>query len=425
MVDHKSRKLRPARTVSLSVIGSGTYRLSAELAEAPGLDEGVVELPQVFHRDAARIGPVLECRDHVGNVVAARDRLVPDAIEDIVGDVTFLFFFVALGQARDHRSYGSLHDDVTVPFLLVKRSAIVEVFCSFVHVVSVSTAIRVLGDRHNDRSRGKNGKREPDGMPPGVGMPDAHVEVPMGTMMWATRGWVVTMISHPALPTLLDKMVTLLLSLDELRQQPLLLIADAYYASRKVILPLLAQGNQLVTRARVNTVAYLPVSQPAKRRRGRPKLYGKKVRLRELAADISRFKTAPSPIDGDHDRTELSVAALRWVIAIIGIGDRITPESVIAIPESVIEMTGIRKYRKKRIYGEIRRRLGEVLRRLAEQRESRVEEGHLMPDHVHMMLSIPPKYSVSQVIGYMKGKSANHIASSCCRYEESFEFDTE
>jgi putative transposase len=70
----------------------------------------------------------------------------------------------------------------------------------------------------------------------------------------------------------------------------------------------------------------------------------------------------------------------------------------------------IPKYRKKRIYGEIRRRLGEVLRRLAEQRESRVEEGHLMSDHVHMMLSIPPKYAVSQVIGYMKGKSAIHIA---------------
>jgi putative transposase len=70
----------------------------------------------------------------------------------------------------------------------------------------------------------------------------------------------------------------------------------------------------------------------------------------------------------------------------------------------------IPKYRKKRIYGEIRRELGEVFRRLAEQRESRIEEGHLLPDHVHMMISIPPKYSVSQVIGYVKGKSAIHIA---------------
>ena len=70
----------------------------------------------------------------------------------------------------------------------------------------------------------------------------------------------------------------------------------------------------------------------------------------------------------------------------------------------------IPKYRKKAIYGGIRRELREVFHRLARQRESRVEEGHLMPDHVHMMISIPPKYSVSQVIGYIKGKSAIHIA---------------
>jgi len=70
----------------------------------------------------------------------------------------------------------------------------------------------------------------------------------------------------------------------------------------------------------------------------------------------------------------------------------------------------IPKYRKKVIYGRIRRYLGEVLRRLAEHRESWVEAGQLMPDHVHMMISIPPKYSVAQVIGYIKGKSAIHIA---------------
>jgi putative transposase len=51
-----------------------------------------------------------------------------------------------------------------------------------------------------------------------------------------------------------------------------------------------------------------------------------------------------------------------------------------------------------------------VFRRLAIQKKSRVEEGHLMPDHVHMMISIPPKYAVSQVIGYIKGKSAIHLA---------------
>ena len=69
----------------------------------------------------------------------------------------------------------------------------------------------------------------------------------------------------------------------------------------------------------------------------------------------------------------------------------------------------ISKYRKKALYGALRQQLGEVLKQLALQRESRIEEGHLMRDHVHMLVSIPPKYSVSQVVGYMKGKSAIHI----------------
>lgn len=59
----------------------------------------------------------------------------------------------------------------------------------------------------------------------------------------------------------------------------------------------------------------------------------------------------------------------------------------------------IPKYRRKALYVELRRHLGEVFRKLTEQKESRIEEGHLMPDHVHMMLSIPPKYAVSQVVG--------------------------
>ena len=70
----------------------------------------------------------------------------------------------------------------------------------------------------------------------------------------------------------------------------------------------------------------------------------------------------------------------------------------------------IPKYRKKAIYGELRRYLGDVLRRLARQRESDVEEGNLLADHVHMLLSIPPKHAVADVIGYIKGKSAIHIA---------------
>ena len=70
----------------------------------------------------------------------------------------------------------------------------------------------------------------------------------------------------------------------------------------------------------------------------------------------------------------------------------------------------IPKCRRKVLYGELRRHLGSVFRTLTEQKDSRVEEGHLMPDHVHMMLSIPPKHSVANIVGYIQGKSAIHIA---------------
>ena len=70
----------------------------------------------------------------------------------------------------------------------------------------------------------------------------------------------------------------------------------------------------------------------------------------------------------------------------------------------------IPKCRRKVLYGQLRKDLGEVFRKLATQKESRVEEGHLMPDHVHMLLSIPPKHAVSQVVGFIKGKSAIHLA---------------
>jgi putative transposase len=70
----------------------------------------------------------------------------------------------------------------------------------------------------------------------------------------------------------------------------------------------------------------------------------------------------------------------------------------------------IPKCRGKTLYEQLRRHLGEVFRRLAQQKESRIEEGHLMSDHVHMMIAIPTKYAVSQVIGYIKGKSAMHLA---------------
>ena len=70
----------------------------------------------------------------------------------------------------------------------------------------------------------------------------------------------------------------------------------------------------------------------------------------------------------------------------------------------------IPKYRRKTLYDQLRKYLGEVFRDLAKNRESEVLEGHMMPDHVHMLISIPPKYSVAQVVGYIKGKSAIHIA---------------
>ena len=70
----------------------------------------------------------------------------------------------------------------------------------------------------------------------------------------------------------------------------------------------------------------------------------------------------------------------------------------------------IPKCRRRTLYEQLRKHLGEVFRKLAEHKESRIEEGHLMPDHVHMLISIPPKYAVSQVVGYIKGKSAIHLA---------------
>jgi putative transposase len=69
----------------------------------------------------------------------------------------------------------------------------------------------------------------------------------------------------------------------------------------------------------------------------------------------------------------------------------------------------IPKYRRKNALQGLATTSRGSVSKLAIQKESRVEEGHLMPDHVHMMISIPPKYAVSQVIGYIKGKSAIHL----------------
>ena len=64
------------------------------------------------------------------------------------------------------------------------------------------------------------------------------------------------------------------------------------------------------------------------------------------------------------------------------------------------------KYRRKVIYNQIRKDIGEIMQELCKYKGVEIIEGHMMPDHVHMLLSIPPKYSVSSVMGYLKGKSA-------------------
>ena len=80
----------------------------------------------------------------------------------------------------------------------------------------------------------------------------------------------------------------------------------------------------------------------------------------------------------------------------------------------------IPKYRRKSLYVEIRPEIRKVFRELARRKESEIEEGHVMADHVHMMISIPPKYAVSQVIGYLKGKSAIHIARTYTGRKKNF-----
>jgi putative transposase len=80
----------------------------------------------------------------------------------------------------------------------------------------------------------------------------------------------------------------------------------------------------------------------------------------------------------------------------------------------------IPKCRKKVLFGQIRRDLSDIFHSLARQKESLIEEGHLQRDHVHMMISIPPKYSVSQVVGYIKGKSAIAIARNYFGRQRNF-----
>ena len=80
----------------------------------------------------------------------------------------------------------------------------------------------------------------------------------------------------------------------------------------------------------------------------------------------------------------------------------------------------IPKYRRRKLYGVIKSHLGEAFHRLAQQKECWIEEGHIMPDHVHMLVNVPPKLSVSSVVGYIKGKSAIHIARHYMKRERNY-----
>ncbi|MFH2003111.1 MAG: transposase [Planctomycetota bacterium] len=103
--------------------------------------------------------------------------------------------------------------------------------------------------------------------------------------------------------TLLDKLTELFLKVVRIAKVPAILVADAYYASQKVIKPLLTEGHHLITRARINSVAYRPAMKPIKRKRGRPKKYGAKVKLRNLFKAWRTFSQAISPVYGEQGVT--------------------------------------------------------------------------------------------------------------------------
>lgn len=113
--------------------------------------------------------------------------------------------------------------------------------------------------------------------------------------------------------TLLDKLVALLMGVTRCIERQVLLVADAYYASGKVITPLLEQGHHLISRAKSNAVAYLAVPAPQRRGKGRPRVYGQKVRLSDLAKDDRAFTSAPSPVYGENNvMLRFRVLDLMW-----------------------------------------------------------------------------------------------------------------
>ena len=82
------------------------------------------------------------------------------------------------------------------------------------------------------------------------------------------------------------------------------------------------------------------------------------------------------------------------------------------------------KCRKKTLYGKVRKFLGPIFHELAKQRESEILEGHMVQDHVHMLIKIPPKYSIAEVVGYLKGKSAISVARKFSARKKLFNGET-
>jgi hypothetical protein len=123
-----------------------------------------------------------------------------------------------------------------------------------------------------------------------------------------------TVFSNRDHRTLLDKMILLLDSLD--LKEPFYFVADAYYASGKIVRGLLAHGNHLVTRVKSNSVAYFPATPPPPhrpRRRGRPAKYGKKIKVAALLKEEDQLQEAPSPVYGEQGVTlRFRVADLLW-----------------------------------------------------------------------------------------------------------------
>jgi len=123
-----------------------------------------------------------------------------------------------------------------------------------------------------------------------------------------------TVFSNRDQRTLLDKMILLLDSLG--LKQPLYFVADAYYASGKIVRGLLDHGNHLVTRVRSNSVAFFPATPPPShrpRRKGRPAKYGRKIKVTTLLNDVDQLQQAPSPVYGEKGVTlQFRTADLLW-----------------------------------------------------------------------------------------------------------------